>query len=214
MKTAVVIGATGLIGSKIVSMLLNDDRYESIKVFSRRKLKIENPKLILEIVDFEKINSWKNKIIGDEIYSALGSTIKKAGSAEERDRIDYSYQFNVLKYASENGVKACSLVSSAGANKDSKNSYLKMKGQLDEEIKKLNFEKIFIFRPSFLLGERENRRISEQIISPFIQMITSIIPPLKKYKPVFGSRVAKSMIKVMNTEEAGYKIYELEKVIQ
>ncbi|MDP4116946.1 MAG: NAD(P)H-binding protein [Bacteroidota bacterium] len=215
MKTAIVIGATGLIGKWLVRYLLEDPRYSNVKVFSRRSLNINNTKLTEEIVDFEQIVKWKNKITGDEIYSALGSTIKKAGSADARNKIDFTYQYEVIKAASENGVKSCALVSSIGASSLSKNSYLKMKGELDDKIKELPFINVRIFRPSFLLGDREEKRTVDMIISPFVQMFTTLIPPFRKYKPIFASTVAKSMIRVTNNEKlSGYLIFESEKIIQ
>jgi len=215
MKTAIVIGATGLIGKWLVRYLLEDPRYSNVKVFSRRSLNINNTKLTEEIVDFEQIGKWKNKITGDEIYSALGSTIKKAGSADARNKIDFTYQYEVIKAASENGVKSCALVSSIGASSLSKNSYLKMKGELDDKIKELPFTNMCIFRPSFLLGDREEKRTVDIIISPFVQMFTTLIPPFRKYKPIFASTVAKSMIRVTNNEKlSGYLIFESEMIIQ
>jgi uncharacterized protein YbjT (DUF2867 family) len=215
MKTAIVIGATGLIGKWLVRYLLDDHRYDKVKVFTRRTLNIDNPKLAENIVDFEKIDEWKAGITGDEIYSALGSTIKKAGSAEARNKIDFTYQYEAIKAAAGNGVKTCALVSSIGADWLSKNSYLKMKGQLDEKIRDLSMDRAFIFRPSFLLGDREEKRIMELIIAPFVHLFTTIIPPLRKYKPIFGSTVAKSMIRAANNEKlTGYIIYESERIVR
>ena len=112
MKTAIVIGATGLVGSHITFQLLNDDRYEKVKIFVRRSLENKNPKLEEHLVDFDKLESWKQELIGDEIYSALGTTIKKAGSKDAQYKIDFTYQYEVAKTAAENSVPKILLVSS------------------------------------------------------------------------------------------------------
>lgn len=213
MKTAIVIGATGLIGRWLVRYLLDDRRYDMVKVFCRRSLNLESPKLQENIVDFDNIEEWKAGITGDAIFSALGSTIKKAGNADARNKIDFTYQYEAIKAAAENGVKTCALVSSIGADWLSKNSYLKMKGQLDEKIRGLSMDRAFIFRPSFLMGEREEKRTIDLIIAPFVQLFTTIIPALRKYKPIFASTVAKSMIRAVNNDKlSGYIIFENERI--
>lgn len=213
MKTAIVIGATGLIGNIVTKKLLDDVRYEKIKVFIRKPLGLKNPKLEEYIVDFNHINDWKEKIIGDELYSALGTTIKKAGSKEAQYKIDFTYQFEVAKFAAENRVGKLSLVSSLGADKSSRNFYLQMKGDLDEAIKQLPFNQIFIFRPSILSGERSERRLGETLGIKIAGAITTIIPALKKYRPIPAEKVAEAMIKSTNqTPKEKIIIYEAEEI--
>ncbi len=194
MKTAIVIGATGLVGSFITLKLLDDNRYSKVKVFVRNSLKVKHTKLEEHIVDFEKLDLWKDEIEGDELYSALGTTIKKAGSKEAQYKIDYTYQYETAKAAAKNGVKSYMLISSAGANYKSGNFYLRMKGNLDEKVQQLNFEKIRIFRPSILVGSRSEKRAGESIGIKIAGLITRIIPALKKYKPIKASLVAEAMI--------------------
>lgn len=194
MKTAIVIGATGLVGSYITLKLLDDNRYSKVKVFVRNSLEVKHPKLEEHIVDFEKLELWKDEIEGDELYSALGTTIKKAGSKDAQYKIDYTYQYETAKAAAKNGVKSYMLISSAGANYKSSNFYLRMKGNLDEKVQLLNFEKIRIFRPSILVGLRSEKRAGESIGIKIAGLITRIIPALKKYKPIKASLVAEAMI--------------------
>ncbi|HEX7356077.1 MAG TPA: NAD(P)H-binding protein [Ignavibacteriaceae bacterium] len=151
MKTAIIIGATGLVGSELTKKLLIDNRYDKVKVFVRRTTGISNTKIEEHIVDFDKIDTWKNHITGDELYSALGTTIKKAGSKEVQYKIDFDYQYITAKLASENGVQKYLLVSSIGANSKSKNFYLNMKGNLDNAVQLFPFDQILIFRPSILV---------------------------------------------------------------
>jgi uncharacterized protein YbjT (DUF2867 family) len=214
MKTAIVIGATGLVGNKIVSKLLNDSRYEKIKVFGRRALKISNSKLEEYIIDFDHLEDWKQKITGDELYSALGTTIKKAGSKEAQNKIDFSYQYEMARIASENNVNKMLLVSSLGANSKSGNFYLRIKGELEDAALELPFKNIFIFRPSILMGDRTEKRFGESV-GINLAKIFSKIPPLKKYRPVKAEEVAESMIKSANIESnIKIEIIESEKIFE
>ena len=198
MKTAILIGATGLVGNEIVNKLLNDSRYDRIKIFTRRTLKISNLKLEEYIIDFDHLKDWKHKITGDELYSALGTTIKKAGSKEAQYKIDFTYQYEMARIAAENNVSKMLLVSSLGANSKSKNFYLRMKGELEEAILKLLFKNTFIFRPSILAGDRNEKRFGESVGIKLAKIFTSAIPLLKKYRPVEAENVADSMIKSAN----------------
>ena len=199
MKTAIVIGATGLVGNNIINKLLNDSRYEKIKVFGRRHLKINNLKLEEYIIEFDHLEDWKQKITGDELYSALGTTIKKAGSKEAQYKIDFTYQYEVARIASENNVSKILLVSSLGANSKSGNFYLRMKGELEGAIQKLTFKNMFIFRPSILVGDRTEKRFGESVGIKLAE-IFSKIPLFKKYRPVKAEEVAESMIRSANID--------------
>ena len=213
MKTAIIIGATGLVGNLITQKLLEDNRYEKVKVFVRRSLNINNPKLEEHIVDFDNIALWKNNLSGDEFYSALGTTIKKAGSKDAQYKIDFTYQYEAANAASENGVKNYLLVSSLGANSKSSNFYLRMKGSLDEKVQQLSFDRIRIFRPSILVGDRSEKRFGESLGIKIAGTLTKIIPALKKYRPIKASQVAEAMIKSANQNLSDkIKIYNSEEI--
>ena len=201
MKTAIVVGASGLIGKTLVRKLLEDNRYKSVKVFVRRSINISNTKLVEHIVDFDKITEWKNKIIGDELYSAMGTTIKKAGSKEAQYKIDVTYQYEFAKAAAENGVKSYFLVSSSGANTKSKLFYMKIKGELEEKVKLLSFNKIRIFRPSLLLGDRDERRFGEKAAERLLKIVVPLFPFLKNQRPIEGEKVARAMIVSANEDD-------------
>lgn len=176
--SAILIGATGLVGSQILDLLLKDNSYSRVKVFHRRSTGIQHPKLEEHIIDFDKIHEWGHLVTGDELYSALGTTIKKAGSQEKQYTIDYTYQYEVAKAAADNGVKKYSLVSSAGADYESRVFYSRLKGELDDDVKALPFEVITIMRPSILAGERNESRPGESIGMFFMKFLTRI-PGLK-----------------------------------
>ncbi|HBQ60778.1 MAG TPA: NADH-quinone oxidoreductase subunit F [Balneolaceae bacterium] len=210
-KTAIVIGATGLVGSEVLDLLLEDDRYSKVKVFHRRSTGIKHPKLEEHVIDFGNIAEWKQLVTGDELYSALGTTIKKAGSQEQQYTIDYTYQFEAAKAAAENGVNKYSLVSSAGADHQSRVFYSRLKGELDHDVEDLSFEVITIMRPSILAGERNESRPGESIGMFFMKFVTKI-PGLKKYRPIPGRTVAQGMINSLHKCPPGYHIFELDEI--
>lgn len=215
MKTAIIIGATGLVGNQLTKKLLSDDRYKLVKIFLRKSSSITNPKLEEHVVDFEKLEQWKTKINGDELYSAMGTTIKKAGSKEAQYKIDFTYQYQCAKAASENGVGKYLLVSSAGANSKSGNFYLRIKGELDEKVSELYFKQINIFRPSFLAGKRKESRRGEAIGISAVNFLAKIIPPLRKYRPIEAATVAEGMIKAANqNNQTKMMIYELDQIFR
>ncbi|MDZ7743312.1 MAG: NAD(P)H-binding protein [Bacteroidota bacterium] len=211
-KTAIVIGATGLVGSSLLEQLLEDDHFDEVKVFHRRTTGLKNPKLKEYIVDFENPAAWKGKITGDVLFSAMGTTIKKAGSKKAQYGIDYTYQYNTAKAASENGVQNYVLVSSAGANQRSKIFYSRMKGELDEAVQKLPFRNIVIMRPSILAGNRNEKRSGEQIGLVLAKVFTRI-PGLRKYRPIHGKEVAAAMIRAFEIkQEEKIRIFTLDEI--
>jgi uncharacterized protein YbjT (DUF2867 family) len=212
-KTAVVIGATGLVGYQILDLLLNDSRYEKVKVFHRRSTGVEHPKLEEHVIKFDEMRIWKHMITGDELYSALGTTLKAAGSKEAQYVVDYDYQLDVAKEAAANGVKSYGLVSSQGASNASKVFYLNMKGKLDKNVQKLGFEKVVFVRPSILDGNRQESRQAEKVGIVAMKML-SHLPFLREYKPIHVRTVARALINGLNNPDSktiyeGLELFEL-----
>lgn len=191
-KTAIIFGATGLTGDQILKALCNDSFYDKIISFSRNPLSIKHEKIEEHIVDFENFDSFKDKIAGDSIFLAMGTTIKKAKSKESQYKVDYTYQYKAAEFAAKNGTKKLLLVSSIGANEKSPVFYSKIKGKLENDIQKLDYPNIFIFRPSGLLGERKERRKFEEFGIKLMKPM-SYIPFLKKYRPIHTSIIGKAM---------------------
>ncbi|MBO6622277.1 MAG: NAD(P)H-binding protein [Balneola sp.] len=210
-KKAILIGATGLVGSHILQLLLADDRYESVKVFHRRSTEVSHSKLTEHIIDFDDQESWKSLVSGDHLFSALGTTIKKAGSKDEQYKIDFTYQFEIAKAASVNNVSGYALVSSLGANSDSGSFYPRIKGELDEAVQNLAFENSLIIRPSFLDGDRDEFRLGERIGIAVAKVVCKI-PGLKKYHPIKAESVAKAMIEGLNSKQ-GKHIFEAQEIL-
>ena len=193
MKTALVIGSTGLTGNALVKILLETEEYSKIISFVRRSTGTSHPKLTEHIVDFADIGSWKHLLTGDVLFSAMGTTLKKAGSKAAQYKIDYTFQYEAAKYAAENGVSTYVLISSAGANADSFNFYQRMKGELDDAVLKLDFNTKVILRPGQLYGNRTEKRSAEKFALQMM-FIFNRIGLLKKLRPIHASQLANAMV--------------------
>ena len=197
MKTAIIIGATGLIGSALVEQILENSAYSKVVLLLRKPLTISHPKLIQEVIDFDKSDA--SKIVGDDLFCAMGTTLAKAGSKEAQYKIDCTYPFEIGKIAKANGVKQYILVSSIGADFSSSNFYLKTKGDLEQKIKSLDFQNFVSLRPSFLLGDRKEFRLGEKIGVIIAKVLSPLmLGGLKKYRGIEASKVAKSMQSLAN----------------
>ncbi|MCU4166427.1 NAD(P)H-binding protein [Carboxylicivirga caseinilyticus] len=193
-KTALVIGTTGLVGSHLVQELLVNEEYSTVKVFVRRATGISHPKLQEFICNFNRLDEIAENIKGDVLYSAMGTTLKQAGSKENQYEVDFTYQYEFARLAADNDVKEYILVSSVSANARSKAFYLRIKGELEEAVKNLDFEKIIILQPSGLMGQRDNKRKREVIGIAMMNAIIRVLPGLKKYRGIKGATVAKAMV--------------------
>ena len=207
MKTAIVLGASGLIGTELVFQLLNTTEFEKVKIFVRRSLGISNPKLEEHIIDFDELSVWKQDLVGDTLFSCMGTTLKTAGSKEKQYKVDYTYPFHCIEAAMQNGTKQIILVSSIGAKATSSNFYLRMKGKLEEAIKKLNPSNFIIFRPSILDGNRVESRPAEYKAIQIMRILGKF-PFLKKYAPTRVRDLAASMIKKTLENKEGIKVLE------
>ncbi len=210
-QTAVVIGASGLIGSFVLQYLLNDDTFDVVKVLVRKPLSISHSKLQSVIVNFNDLNDFKNKLgSSDCIFCCVGTTNKKAkGDNVAYRKVDYDIPVNAARFAKEAGFRTYLLISSVGANVNSDNFYLKLKGEVEKDIDKINFENFQIFRPSFLLGIRNEFRPGELIGKKFIQTFSFLLMgSLRKYKPIAASDVAKAMVLAAKKDMNGKMIYE------
>ncbi len=197
---ALVIGATGATGKELVYKLLRDELVTEVAVFMRKDSFDDHVKLKKHFVDFNKVYEWQDKLDGDILFSCMGTTLKQAGSKEKQYEIDYSYQFEAAKAASANEVPCYVLVSAAGADSKSMIFYSKMKGQLENAVKRLNFQNIHIFRPG-ILERHESDRVMENLSVKFVKALNGI-GILKKYKPLPTELLAEKMLKVAKGESA------------
>ena len=191
---ALVLGASGATGRELVKLLLDDSNFNQVSIFVRTVPKISDKKLTIHKIDFTKLNEYKDLIKGDILFSALGTTKKEAGGKKEQYLVDYTYQYEFAKMASDNGVTNYSLVSSTGANSNSSFFYPKIKGELEESVKKLNFKKIDIFQPPMLIRQPDLMRSGEKSGIKFLNAVNKI-GILKSQKPLNVKDLALKMIK-------------------
>lgn len=190
-KTALILGASGLTGQHLLELLLNDPLYAQITIYVRKPVHISHPKLVQQIVDFEQLDS---SVDATDVFCCLGTTIKKAGSQDAFKRVDLIYPQKIAALQLAAGSQKFLVISAVGADANSSIFYSRTKGQLEKALTLLRYPCLCIFRPSFIMGDRAERRVGEKIgifiaklISPFL------IGPLKKYKPVSALALAKSM---------------------
>ena len=195
---ALVIGATGATGREIVKSLLNDNEVEKVTIFVRNLPTLEHEKLKTHVIDFNEIEKHKDLIRGDVLFSALGTTKKAAGGKKEQYLVDYTYQHEFAKIAAENGVENYSLVSSTGANANSSFFYPKIKGALEEAVKKLKFKKIDIFQPPMLVRQQDLIRDGEKSGIKVLNVLNKI-GILKSQKPLKVNKLAEKMVKNAKT---------------
>jgi len=195
---ALVIGATGATGIELVQLLLKDDDFSQVSIFVRTAPNIKHKKLKTHVIDFKELEKNKDIIKGDVLFSALGTTKKDAGGKDQQYEIDYSYQYEFAKIAAENGVGQLSLVSSVGANSKSSFFYPKIKGALEEAVKKLDFKKINIFQPPMLIRQPDLMREGEKSRIKILNRLNKI-GILKSQKPLAVEALAEKMLKIAKT---------------
>ena len=208
MKTAIVLGATGLVGSQLLRILLDDNRFRQVLIFVRRATGISHAKLKEHIINFDQPEEWKRLVKGDVLFSAFGTTIQKAGSKEAQYKIDYTYQYQVAKAAAENAVPTYVLISAAYSSPDSKVFYSRIKGELERDVATLPFKTIHILRPGMLNGNRKERRVGESA-GIVVMNLLSKIPGLGKLKPIIDTEVARAMVNVAVKPATGVHSYTL-----
>lgn len=204
---ALVIGATGATGKDLVNQLLQDQEFDEIKVFVRKPIEIQNKKLKVHVVDFERPEQWKDEVRGDVAFSCLGTTLKVAGSKEAQRKVDFDYQYEFAKAARENNVDDYILVSAYGANPKSKIFYSKMKGELEEAVKQLHFDKITIFKPGML--ERKDSDRPGEVLGSRVIKFANRLGLLESQKPLPTNVLAKAMINSSKIKSNGYSSIKL-----
>lgn len=200
MKTAIIIGGTGLVGKELLKLLLNNNDYTAIQLFARRKCGIEHPKLVEHIIDFSSPESWQKSVNGDVLFSTLGTTIKAAKTKARQYEVDFTYQYNFAKAAVTNGVENYVLVSSIGANSKSSFFYLRIKGELEDAVMQLPFKKKIILRPAQLVGAREEERLGEKWGLKVTRLLVKA-GIMTNRRPIDGKTVALAMISSLRSDE-------------
>ncbi len=200
MKTAIVFGSTGLIGGHLVNQLIQDNYYTNIKIFVRSPTSINNEKVEVINIDFNNLVNHKTEITGDDCFFCIGTTKQNSSDKNDYKKVELDIPKEIAQIAKANSVKSFIFISSIYANPKSSGKYVKFKGLVEEELKRLNFSKLGILRPSFLMGKRKENRVGEKIgILTFSLLSPLLFGPFKKMRPISSENVAKAMIKIANS---------------
>nr|MBC7612429.1 nucleoside-diphosphate sugar epimerase [Pseudopedobacter sp.] len=212
-KKSIILGASGLIGSKLLSILLENENYSEVKVFVRKLLPIEHPKLIQIITDFDHLEMIHSEIDSHVIFCCLGSTKKKTPDLTEYRKIDHDYPIYFAKEGLKSELLQYHIVSALGANAKSSNFYTKMKGELENDLKKLKICALYIYQPSFLEGNRKENRPLEKIIMLIMKLVNILlIGGLRKYQSISAISVAKAMLNESIKNKSGIFVLESDKI--
>ena len=214
MKTALVFGSSGLIGGHILNLLIKNNNYNKIKIFVRSAPSNSNEKVEIIVTDFLNLNSISSEVKGDDCFFSIGTTKKNSPDKNEYRRIEFNIPIEIAKIAKDNSVKNFSYVSSGYADPNHSSAYLKNKGDVEISLKRLNFFRLAIMRPSFLLGDRKETRIWETIGSIILKFLSPLlIGKMRKMRPIKAETVANAMIKSMNSD-INQKIFESDEIEQ
>lgn len=213
MDTALVVGASGLVGSQCLKTLLDGGAYERVVAFTRRPLGQQHPRLVETIVDFDKLEDLDPFPTAD-VFCALGTTIEKAGSQADFLKVDFEYPRIIAERSAAAGATQFLLVSSVGADPQSGNFYLRVKAQLEKAVTGRSFESVHIFRPSLLIGSREEFRLGETLAVAASRMVQfALVGKLRKYHPLAASTVAAAMAVAAREAKPGRHIYHYDDIL-
>ena len=214
MKTAIVFGSTGLIGGHLVNQLIQDNYYTKIKIFVRSQTSINNEKVEVINIDFNNLKNHKTEITGDDCFFCIGTTKQNSPDKNDYQKVELDIPKEIAQIAKANSVKSFIFISSIYANPNSSGNYVKFKGLVEEELKRLNFSKLGILRPSFLMGKRKESRVGEKIgIFTFSALSPLLFGPFKKMRPINSENVAKAMIKIANSN-LEKTVYESNEIVE
>ena len=203
MKTALLFGASGLVGSHVLNQLISNNSYSKIKLFVRSSIDISDPKIEIIQTDFNNLENHREDIKGDDCFFCIGTTKQNSPDKSEYRRVELEVPKQIAQIAKSNSVNSFVFISSGYADPKSSGDYLKFKGEVEEELKRLNFPKLGIMRPSFLLGDRKEKRVGEKIgIFVFKLLSPLFLGPLKKMKPIHSATVAKAMIAITQNDSS------------
>lgn len=212
-RTALVVGATGLVGSALVKLLCDSEKYVEVNVISRRKLSYTHPKLNVIVREFNQITDQDMEFV-HEVFCCLGTTIKKAGSRSEFKKVDFKYPLSIAALAKKQGVSHFIVISAMGAHEKSFAYYSRVKGELEKELMAMNFPQLSIVRPSLIIGNRHEFRLGESIGAKVLQIMKPfLVGPLAKYQSISANQIALAMTFIaLYVEKSGVTIYTSEQL--
>jgi uncharacterized protein YbjT (DUF2867 family) len=208
-RNALIAGASGLVGSQLMELLLADPAYSKVMILVRKTIPVNHAKLIQLQVSYEQLDLLSIPIPVQDVFCALGTTIRKAGSQAAFRVVDYDYVLNLGKFGEKNLVSKYLVVSAMGADASSGIFYNRVKGEMENAIRNLNIPSVIVFRPSLLMGNRKDFRLGERIAQFVMSGLGFLfVNGLKKYKPIHATLVAKSMITVAGKAVPGYRVVD------
>jgi uncharacterized protein YbjT (DUF2867 family) len=214
MKTALLFGSSGLVGGHLLNQLINDNKYSKIKLFIRKDPKISDSKVEVIKTNFNNLQNHNEDIKGDDCFFCIGTTKQNSPDKNEYQRVELDVPKEIAQIAKSNLVNSFIFVSTLYANPKSSGNYVRFKGLVEEELKRLNFPKLALMRPSFLMGDRKEKRVGEKMgIFVFKLLSTLLLGPLKKMRPIHSETVAKAMIRAAN-ENLEKNIFESNEIAE
>ena len=209
MKTALLAGATGLIGSQLLPLLLASERYAKVIVVGRGAVPISHPKLVQVVTELDKLENVLLQLTADDVFCCLGTTMAQAGSKEAFFKVDFGYVVKLAVLTGANSAVQFMVVSSMGADAKSRVYYTRVKGEMETAVQQTLFRTIHIFRPSLLLGERAQPRLGERLGALGLRLLRPLLRgPLLKYRPVTDAAVAAAMLQAAENDGDGVRVHE------
>lgn len=214
-KSALLVGASGLVGRELLDCLLMGQEYSKVSVLVRRPLGLKHPKLEERVIKFEDLGQYKDYFKVEDVFCCLGTTIKKARSQEAFKKVDVDYPLEMAILSKVVGSERFLIISSMGANPNSSVFYSRMKGLLEQKLTEIGIKSLYIFRPSLLIGNRKEFRVGERV-SAFLSKGLSFIfiGSLKKYKPIAAKTVALGMYSAAQSKPEGIHIYLSHEIVE
>ncbi len=212
-RTAVIVGASGLIGRKLLNILLQWPDYDQVISIGRKKIQLKSIRLKQLVVDFDHLELYEKEILGDAFFCCLGTTRHKTPDLNKYRQIDHDYPVALAKIAKKNGITQYHFVSAIGADKGSSTFYTRLKGETEEDIKAVVLDSLYIYQPSILTGYRNDRRILEEIAILIMKVINPLLfGSLKKYRSISAYTVAIAMFKQSLKSKEGVFTYPSDKI--
>jgi uncharacterized protein YbjT (DUF2867 family) len=204
-RRALIAGATGLVGARLLEALLADPAYTAVRALARRPLRLAHPKLVVDVIDFERLADVAFPRV-DDVYCCLGTTIAAAGSREAFRRVDHDYPLAIARAALAARARAFLFVSAMGADPRSAVFYSRVKGELEQAVAALGYRCAIAFRPSLLAGERAESRFGERAALALLQPLRFLVP--RKYRPIEAAAVARAMVEAAHRGPSGFTVVE------
>jgi uncharacterized protein YbjT (DUF2867 family) len=213
-RTALVAGASGLVGGHLLQLLVADGAYARVVALARRELAARHAKLEQRVVDFGALDTYSNLPRTDDVFCCLGTTIKTAGSQAAFRRVDHDYVLGFARAGRRAGGRQFLLVSALGADPASRIFYSRVKGEVEAAVRQLTYDGIQIFRPSFLMGERAEARLAERVGIPLARALAPLlVGPLRRYRPVRAADVARAIVQIAKEAPRGPNVFEYDGII-